>query len=231
MGKELKGLGGKVAIHCTTPEEVKGVGSLLGIKKTEVNWAIKSLGQELGVAFDKDYSGVLEYYQKEGYTILPAADFIALNTDQPETQPFLDFAHEMMGVNTDHPDKERELLEKFRDYMKISGSWAWDTNIDKFLTSIRTPAFSLQCFDGVATDPDAMVYREIGYGIADAKWAFENPDYGPYFTTEAAAVAHRLQNTPAIKLSDMEYDPCCEWYVINEGIAHNLVNERINGTK
>jgi hypothetical protein len=49
------------------------------------------------------------------------------------------------------------------------------------------------------------------------------------FTTEQAALTHRHQNTPAIKLSDMTFEN--DYYWISGNVAHNLVNERINGTK
>ena len=46
-------------------------------------------------------------------------------------------------------------------------------------------------------------------------------------TTKQAAIAHRLHNTAAIKLSDMTYDAESESYCIGLNAAHNLVNERI----
>jgi len=134
--------------------------------------------------------------------------------------------------NTDQPDKERELLEAFTEYGRQNNCSIYDETIDSFLASIRTPAFSLQCQDGVVTDPEQMVYwYASGLGKSKARdvkeWGYQcwiSPD---------AALTHRLYNTPAIKLSDLKINLGSrgEYYWILKEDAHNLVNERINATK
>jgi hypothetical protein len=215
MKKELKGLDGKVAIHCTTPVELKMIGSMLGIAEWEINWAIKEIEQGKGVAFDKDNSGRLDYYQEVKYTIIPASLFIALNTDQPDKEPAWTF-------------KTDEELKKFISAFASSKS----LTISEYIRSIRTPAFSLQCRDGVVTDPDAFVWV-INYGEQPREVQSEKALKMGFtcFTTEQAALTHRLHNTEAIKLSDMEINLGArgEYYWILKEDAENLVNERIDG--
>jgi len=212
MRKELKGLEGKVAIHCTTPEEVDIIGGLLELGEHQFDWAKRQLGDGEQIAIDEKHSGYLEYYTRHGYTILPASDFIALNTDQPDKEPAWIF-------KTD--EELAEMMIAYHDQVPSKRKSALD-----FLTSIRTPAFSFVTSDNVTvTNPKQTVWREIGAGLADAKWALENPTFGPYFTTEQAALTHRHQSTPAIKLSDMTLEN--DYYWIWKEDAHNLVNERI----
>lgn len=95
-------------------------------------------------------------------------------------------------------------------------------SIFDFLSSIRKPAFELICQDGVVTDPEQIVWT-----LTITKKAKDVKDE-PSFITHAAAINHRLHNTPAIKLSDMKDEP--NYYWIAKEDAHNLVNERIKST-
>lgn len=212
MKKELKGIDGKVAIHCTTQEEYTQVLDLIPMdakKRESMNFGFGKYGNETCIA---DYGlcyGRIDFWKSEGYTIITAAEFIAMNTE-PEA------------------DKERELLEAFRDYLKTRGIWSWTVEIDNFLSSLRKPAFELITADGVVTDPEQRVYYVEGMDICGNLAQFAQKDL-TCFTTESAAVEHRLHNTAAIKLSDMIYDASTGYYVIHKEGAHNLVNERING--
>lgn len=96
----------------------------------------------------------------------------------------------------------------------------------KFMRPI--PAFSLTCQDGVVHDEFANVWYLVENEIAktDARWAKAN-GYD-CFTSEQSALTHRHQNTPAIKLSDMEFVNGNGYWIAKEK-AENLVNERING--
>jgi len=213
MKTELKGIDGKVAIHCTTPELYTQVLDLFPInaeKRELMDFGFDKYGNETCIA---DYGlcyGRIDFWKSEGYTIISASEFIAMNTE-PEA------------------DKERELLEAFRDYLKTRGIWSWTVEIDNFLSSLRKPAFELITADGVVTDPEQIVwffYNDKQHiHDTDAKSAMEKGRQ--CFTTKQAAVEHRLQNTPAIKLSDMTYDAESESYCIGLNAAHNLVNERI----
>lgn len=131
------------------------------------------------------------------------------------------------GENAEpEPDKERELLEKFCEVYWAKASAAGI--IDNFLSSLRKPAFELVTADNVrVTDSEQWVYHlnpEMGHGITTAKTA-KKKGY-KCWASEQAALDYRLQNTPAIKLSDM-FDDRCGYYQIAVEKAHNLVNERI----
>jgi hypothetical protein len=175
------------------------------------------------------------FINKEGFNVNPAylRLLIGINIHFDQISGWETCSHEASITdtdflqkygNTDQPDKERELLEKYESFRdpfvpRIS-------NIDKFLTSIRTPAFSLQCCDEVVTDPEQIVwYVSNGVFGVLAKDAHLNDDQ--YFSARESAESHRLHNTPAIKLNDMEIGKQgCYW--IEKDKAHNLVNERIN---
>jgi len=210
MKTELKGLNGKVAIHCPTQEEYTQVLDLFPMdakKRKSMDFGFDKYGNETCIADYGLYYGRIDFWKSEGYTIITASEFIALNTDQP--------------------DKERELLEKYESF--LDPIVPRTSFIDKFLASIRTPAFSLQCQDGVVTDPEQMVwfcFKKHVYSVT-AKGAKNVSDGTVYFSTEQAALNHRRHNTPAIKLSDMVYDAESDSYCIGLNAAHNLVNERI----
>jgi hypothetical protein len=147
---------------------------------------------------------------KVGYTISDT-EFIQKygNTDQPDTEPAWTF-------KTD--EELKNFLAKF-----MCSKYA---TLDAYLTSIRTPAFELVTADNVTvTDRDQVLWVINGDQIVQYDAYFVGVK--ECFSTKDAAVAHRLHTTPAIKLSDMTFEN--DYYWISGNVAHNLVNERING--
>ena len=222
MKKELKGLDSKVAIHCTTPEEKQIVGQML---VDGVDMSPASIEKALIEDFPICYSIWGSFWgweypnwtERNGYTIISAAQFIAMNTE-PEAAPAWSF-------KTD--EELAEMMIAYHDQIPSKRKSALD-----FLSSLRKPAFELITADNVkVTDPEQPIF--CYYQGHDGNWKVnEQPAAAAtrtegWFSTEQAAVEHRLHNTPAIKLSDMTYDAESESYCIGLNAAHNLVNERI----
>ena len=213
MKKELKGIDGKVAIHCTTQEEYTQVLDLIPMdakKRESMNFGFGKYGNETCIADNQLYYGRIDFWKSEGYTIISAAQFIAMNTE-PEAAPAWSF-------------KTDEELKNF-----VATFLATKGDFEQFLSSLRKPAFELICQDGVVTDPEQIVwffYNDKQHiHDTDAKSAMEKGRQ--CFISKSAAIDHRLNNTPAIKLSDMVYDAESDSYCIGLNAAHNLVNERI----
>ena len=87
MKKELKGIDGKVAIHCTTQEEYTQVLDLIPMdakKRESMNFGFGKYGNETCIADGQLYYGRIDFWKSEGYTIISASEFIAMNTE-PES--------------------------------------------------------------------------------------------------------------------------------------------------
>ena len=98
-------------------------------------------------------------------------------------------------------------------------------DFEQFLSSLRKPAIELIKADNVkVTNPEQMVWM---ISSCLKQIAAKHGTNIQCFATEQAAIAHRLHNTPAIKLSDMTLT---DGYWISTTDAHNLVNERIKST-
>jgi len=132
MKTELKGLNGKVAIHCTTPEEIKAAGQLLVdsglMDRLHVDYAIEEMeesGEPMAYCeYDGWRHGSLKFAKTNGYTIISASEFIAMNTE-PEAAPAWSF-------------KTDEELKNF-----VATFLATKGDFEKFLSSLRKPAFEL----------------------------------------------------------------------------------------
>lgn len=146
----------------------------------------------------------VDFLQKYGEKAAPeAAPAWTFKTDE-------ELAEMMIAYHDQIPSKRKNALD--------------------FLTSLRKPAFELVCQDGVVNDPEQRVWSIRMNGELEPFTARDAAYIGGngYFTTETAALDYRLNNTPAIKLSDMTHEEEGGFYVIDEEKAHNLVNERIN---
>ena len=210
MKTELKGIDGKVAIHCQTETEAiqvckifheAGLKWMDGTSYLEVNgwsdWGRIYYNPSEGTATPGNFV--------DNLPVLSAADFIAMNTE-PEAAPAWSF-------------KTDEELKNF-----VATFLATKGDFEQFLSSLRNPAFELICQDGVVTDPEQIVYwNASGLGKSKARdvkeWGYR------CWISEAAALNHRRHNTPAIKLSDMTL--VNDTYFISKDVAENLVNERI----
>ena len=250
MKTELKGIDAKVAIHCTTPELYTQVLDLFPINAEErklMDFGFDEYGNETCIADYGLFYGRIDFWKSEGYTIITAAEFIAMNTE-PESDSKIVGADMICPITKKHCDDECCTIgsecnmsgdEISNTEPEPAPAWSFKTDeelknfvatflatkgdFEQFLSSLRNPAFELICQDGVVTDPDQMVYAEKGSPIAAKNCSKKLM----WFTTESAALNHRRHNTPAIKLSDMVYDAESDSYCIGLNAAHNLVNERI----
>ena len=149
--------------------------------------------------------------------VLSASEFIAMNTE-PEAALAWSF-------KTD--EELAEMIAKWESRLcKTEG--AFEEALD-FLSSLRKPAFELVTADNVkVTDPglDVWFIERIGVVKTEAELAKNDVRDRLYFSTREAALNHRLQNTPAIKLSDMRLTHGL-FYQIDKNVAESLVNERI----
>jgi len=214
MKKELKGLGSKVAIHCVTPEEYTQVLDLIPMdaaKRKSMDFGFRQYGNNVCVGiYREDFGfGTTDFWKSEGCSIIPASDFIAMNTSL-EASPTWTF-------KTD--DNLKSFVAGF-----LSGNFA---NFEEYVEMIRKPAFELVTADNVrVTDPEQIVYW-VSSSVSKGK-ASDMKQWGCLcWASESAALNHRRHNTPAIKLSDMTL--FAETYILSKEEAENLVNERING--
>jgi len=251
MKTELKGIEGKVAIHCETEGLYTQVLDLFPInaeKRELMDFGFDKYGNETCIADYGLYYGRIDFWKSEGYTIITASEFIAMNTE-PESDSKIVGADMICPITKKHcddecctigsecnmsgdeisntepeADKERKLLEGFLNW---SGKKIRDEEIDSFLSSLRKPAFELICQDGVVTDPEQRVFFIDKRNIANCLAKNGKAKGYTCYNTVTAAKEWLFHSTPAIKLSDMVYDAESDSYCIGLNAAHNLVNERI----
>ena len=139
--------------------------------------------------------------------------------------------------NTDQPDKDFawkfKTDEELAMFLSEYETARYEMPIVHFIKSKRKPAFELVTADNVKITNEYQSIFLMGVDCIDEYEAGQcvRKNYDrPFFSTREAALTHRHQNTPAIKLSDMApLDDDC--YIIKKDKADKLVNERINGTK
>ena len=205
MKTELKGIDAKVAIHCTTPELYTQVLDLFPInaeKRKLMDFGFDKYGNETCIA---DYGlcyGRIDFWKSEGYTIITAADFIAMNTE-PEAAPAWSF-------------KTDEELKNF-----VATFLATKGDFEQFLSSLRKPAFELITTDNVkVTDKNQGVWIINGEQIVQYDAFFVGTRQ--CFSTRDAAISH-IRNTAKVLCLD-DWGP---HNLLRKDVAEHLVNERI----
>ena len=226
MKTELKGIDAKVAIHCTTPELYTQVLDLFPINAEErklMDFGFDEYGNETCIADYGLFYGRIDFWKSEGYTIITAAEFIAMNTE-PESDSKIVGADMICPITKKHCDDECYTIgsecnmsgdEISNTEPEPAPAWSFKTDeelknfvatflatkgdFEQFLSSLRRPAFELICQDGVVTDPEQRVYYVEGMDICGNLAQFAPKDL-TCFTTESAALEHRRHNTPAFEL-------------------------------
>jgi len=87
MKTELKGIEGKVAIHCPTVglfEQVLDLFPINAEKRKLMDFGFDKYGNETCIADYGLFYGRIDFWKSEGYTIITASEFIAMNTE-PES--------------------------------------------------------------------------------------------------------------------------------------------------
>ncbi len=81
--------GTRTAIHCSTKSEAEQVEKICGFEKCAKAWLIYKKTYCISLSKDavicKGMFSEIDWYAKNGYTIIPAADFIAANSGVVET--------------------------------------------------------------------------------------------------------------------------------------------------